>query len=284
MKRFGGILSLMLAFLMSITMTSAANKKGTMTVNVCVSDVKFQIYYVGKLSDDGSQITYSDDFKDSDITWDLQNAATALSQYASLENITPVQEKTSANNKVVFDDLPLGVYLITGDTLRTDEEIIEQTPTLISMPQVENEEPVWNFAIEPKAENRIKLQKLSVVKVWKNDTKKVRPSSITVTLYRDKEAVEKVQLTQDNNYSYSWKGLDPDVVYTVDETNVPKNYTKSITKQYEEIIITNTYKKPPHNDHPKRIPQTGQMWWPVMALACCGFLFIIIHFLRNEKA
>lgn len=284
MKRFGGILSLMLAFLMSITMTSAANKKGTMTVNVCVSDVKFQIYYVGKLSDDGSKITYSDDFKDSEITWDLQNAATALSQYASLENITPLQEKTSVNNKVVFDDLPLGVYLITGDTLRTDEEIIEQTPTLISMPQVENEEPVWNFAIEPKAENRIKLQKLSVVKVWKNDTKKVRPSSITVTLYRDKEAVEKVQLTQDNNYSYSWKGLDPDVVYTVDETNVPKNYTKSITKQYEEIIITNTYKKPPHNDHPKRIPQTGQMWWPVMALACCGFLFIIIHFLRNEKA
>lgn len=284
MKRFGGILSLMLAFLMSITMTSAANKKGTMTVNVCVSDVKFQIYYVGKLSDDGSQITYSDDFKDSEITWDLQNAATALSQYASLENITPLQEKTSVNNKVVFDDLPLGVYLITGDTLRTDEEIIEQTPTLISMPQVENEEPVWNFAIEPKAENRIKLQKLSVVKVWKNDTKKVRPSSITVTLYRDKEAVEKVLLTQDNNYSYSWKGLDPDVVYTVDETNVPKNYTKSITKQYEEIIITNTYKKPPHNDHPKRIPQTGQMWWPVMALACCGFLFIIIHFLRNEKA
>ena len=65
--------------------------------------------------------------------------------------------------------------------------------------------------------------------------------------------------------------LDGEYVYDVDADPKPT---------YVEKVTTTTTKTPP----PPRVPQTGQLWWPVPILLCAGILFIVLGgvFRKNE--
>lgn len=88
---------------------------------------------------------------------------------------------------------------------------------------------------------------IPVEKVWKdeNDKDGVRLDSITIELIKDGTATgKKLTLNEGNN----WKGTftvenpDEDVTYTVMETDVPENYTSTVTgNQTTGFIIINTY-------------------------------------------
>lgn len=44
-------------------------------------------------------------------------------------------------------------------------------------------------------------------------------------------------------------------------------------------------KKPsPTPPKPRRLPQTGQLWWPVMVLGAAGFLFVCVGLIRKNRA
>ena len=91
---------------------------------------------------------------------------------------------------------------------------------------------------------------ISVVKVWddSDDQDGIRPASVKVQLLADGEAVGKViTLSSKNDWSHTWKGLDKmsagkEIKYTVDEVEVPENYTKTITNEQTAFTITNTHK------------------------------------------
>ncbi|MBQ3591711.1 MAG: Cna B-type domain-containing protein, partial [Clostridia bacterium] len=48
----------------------------------------------------------------------------------------------------------------------------------------------------------------------------------------------------DNNWTYQWTGLAPDVTWTVREAAVPENYTSVIREDGVVFVITNTYIPP----------------------------------------
>ncbi|MDO4746450.1 MAG: Cna B-type domain-containing protein, partial [Bacillota bacterium] len=89
------------------------------------------------------------------------------------------------------------------------------------------------------------VRDVTVNKVWDDagDQDGKRPGSIEVQLYADGEAKgDPVSVTGDN-WTYTWTGLDAkaagdDIVYTVDEVNVPEGYEKSVNG----MTITNTHK------------------------------------------
>ena len=92
--------------------------------------------------------------------------------------------------------------------------------------------------------------KISVEKVWddNNDQDCIRPTTIKVQLYADGKASGRtVELSENNDWKYTWKDLDKqkngeDIVYTVDEIEIPDGYTKTVTNKGAAFTITNTHK------------------------------------------
>ena len=106
---------------------------------------------------------------------------------------------------------------------------------------------------------------LSIKKIWAGDPNPNQPQSIAVQLFKDgKPQGNPITLNQNNNWRYTWTGLDKGPAWTVDETTIPTGYTKSITGNASSgFLITNTWFKP--TDIPpekaERVTVRGQKTW-----------------------
>lgn len=94
---------------------------------------------------------------------------------------------------------------------------------------------------------------IKVTKVWNDGNNAGRPESVAVQLYKNGSSIggEKVTLSKDNNWTYTWTGLDGNQTWSVDEPVVPSNYTKKITGNAANgFIITNSkpYTPPPDEE------------------------------------
>lgn len=85
---------------------------------------------------------------------------------------------------------------------------------------------------------------LTVRKVWVDDGKD-RPDSVTVQLLRDGEVQEEVELSQSNNWAYTWELLDDGYNWSVVEKDVPDGYEAAYTTSGNITTITNTGKTGP---------------------------------------
>lgn len=89
----------------------------------------------------------------------------------------------------------------------------------------------------------------TVKKVWEDsdDTDQLRPESILVQLYADKDAYgERVKLTADMDWSYMWEELPEKregtvITYSVQEAAVPSGYTAEISESGTLTVITNVH-------------------------------------------
>ncbi len=144
-----------------------------------------------------------------------------------------------------------------------------------------------------------------------------RPSSVTFNIYCDGYFKESVRLSATNNWYYEWQqeGVHD---YTVEETSAGAGYTSSIALIKHgndfEYICTNSYNPPsPPTDTPpdepptpeepgipsipevlgavrelpqvlgaRRLPQTGQLWWPLPILVIAGIFFIVKGIRKNK--
>lgn len=113
---------------------------------------------------------------------------------------------------------------------------------------------------EPQTEN------LQVKKAWDDDNNKQnkRPTSVSVTLYNGSQAVEKVTLSEENNWSYRWENLDANGNWSVLETGIPSGYIPSYHVNGEQVMIINT----------GTFIQTGQLNWPIWILSGAGICMI----------
>ena len=159
---------------------------------------------------------------------------------------------------------------------------------------------------------------LAVRKIWSGDDKAEqladRPSSVEVTLYNTNgEAVDKVTLNSSNNWQYTWERLDGKQTWSVIETIRSKYYTPNYTQTKSEDgklitwTVNNTFPKEVlgenRNQNKKktedakgsarennqaasdRLPQTGQLWWPIWILIGAAAVLIIagIAFRRSGR-
>ena len=64
------------------------------------------------------------------------------------------------------------------------------------------------------------------------------------------------------------------------EQKVPSGYTVSTSRQGSTVVLTNTAKEPGESggDDGKpsqKLPQTGQLWWPVPLLMMAGVMCLL---------
>jgi hypothetical protein len=181
----------------------------------------------------------------------------------------------------------------------------------------------WHYDVKvsPKKESveRIIDEEFVVYKRWSDSGyEDKRPSSISVRIYCDEKLYKTVTLNAGNNWKYSWS-YEPGHDWKLIEASTGENYTASLSTSKKDneytFVFTNTYNPPetPPNVTPpedpvtppstpdlpsvlgairdlpevlgaRRLPQTGQLWWPLPILVLFGVFFIIKGIRRNAKA
>ncbi|WP_116593040.1 Cna B-type domain-containing protein, partial [Methanobrevibacter thaueri] len=94
----------------------------------------------------------------------------------------------------------------------------------------------------------VELVNVTVVKVWTDNGNQdgVRPANVTVLLFADDVNILNVTLSDSNNWTHTFVGLDKfrdngtEIVYRVNETEV-RNYTAIITRDNNNFLINNTH-------------------------------------------
>lgn len=268
----GRLMALLLAALLVclLPVNAAAENLGTLTLSYPVDGTVYHIYSVGSLKN--GRIVMDAAFKNVD-TSDYAAAASTMANMIKRAGVgQELASATVTEGRAVFRDLPMAVYLVQGDPSELEGVRYWPTPFLLSIPQEDDQGAFfWDVTASGKKEMDMDI---SVVKRWVGDIVIYRPTGITVRLMHDGKIYgNPVVLNYTNNWSYTWENLPPDNWYVTEDAS--PRYTTAITREGNTFIITNTWKK---------IPQTGQLWWPVSALALTGLVFLCLGLLRRRKS
>lgn len=80
---------------------------------------------------------------------------------------------------------------------------------------------------------------LTVRKIWEDDGKN-RPTAVTVELLDGETPYAKVELNEENQWTYTWDKLDKKREWNVREVGVPDGYTAAYAREGSVVTVTNT--------------------------------------------
>lgn len=212
------------------------------------------------------------------------DAASKVMVYINENSITGNTVVSDANGSAVFNNLPLGLYLVRISSHDASVKVASGL-FFVSLPMADNGVWQYNVVAQPKSVFNTEGDKVvttvhTVRKIWKDSNHmQSRPSDIKVGLYRGSVLVDTVTLNDVNNWSYTWSGLSDNFVWTVKEPTVPPNYTATINDSGTLSTITNTYTS--HEEVPLSVfPQTGEN--TTWLLICFGIMSFCITFCLVE--
>ncbi|MGI6216836.1 MAG: Cna B-type domain-containing protein [Coriobacteriales bacterium] len=234
---------------------------------------------VSLLSDDGTETFPGVDSHDK---W--STLAASLYNYAVTNDVPTIDEKdVDDTGVVVFEDIDPAVYLVVPVDANASTSTITFSPSIVSIP-TENDsgELEYNVVVTPKWAPNVDVTEYSVVKHWDDSGyESSRPTSVTVTIARDGEEWATVELSSDNDWTYSWT-TETGYEWTVSETIGDENYTYSVTTGDDgTFVITNTYNEtetPPGTTTTTTtttsnswLPKTMDAWISMIVLAMVIF-------------
>jgi len=283
----------------------------------------FHIYQVAEMDSLG-KLTETEAFRDypvdirgeNDEAW--KTLATTLEGYVLRDAVTPDRSgETDKAGLLTLADMPHGLYLVLSEEHQQGGRIYETIPFFVLLPSRDRETDEWLYdvTVTPKLNSRpnggggggggSETLTRKVLKVWNDEgSEELRPEEITVQLLRDGKVFDTVTLTADNNWRHTWTELDAELDWTVVEKE-PEGYTVEVTREGVTFVITNTPEdvelpepptpvgpgEPPPVELPDepvpsgpKLPQTGQLWWPVPTLVSAGLLLILAGLLRRRGA
>lgn len=294
------ILLLIMAMIASLSISAAATQTDSISEGLSLTivysqsdDVKvkgapLKLYKIASV-DDNFKITMEEDFsnfaeeiKDKDIKWDL--FAESLATHISVNEIdcddeTVTDESGVGSFPTQDHKLTPGVYLILSPRYRFDGNIFVPAPVLLTLPnidysgaKIEDVTAKMKFTTTPD-----KPFDIIVEKKW-NDPgyEKKRAKEVTVQLIKDGQIQTDMTLilSEKNNWSGQWTNLDPIHKWSVNEVKVP-NYTVTYRSDEKDgkiyFMILNTYLPNPSD----KLPQTGQLTWPIAWMAVAGMTLLI---------
>lgn len=226
----------------SVTLECVVNKEA-------LSGVSWQAYRIGSRNPYGGFVLEGD-FAKYPVTLDdmsssaVANVAYTLETYALRDKLKPdAKGKTNSNGSLTFSNLKSGIYLLFSEDITTKEYKYQSQPSIIELGGFEES----NVTVTPKftVTPIPKPQKItySVRKVWINDsTENVRPTSISVELYKNGSLNNTVVLNSSNGWYYEWES-DKNSTWRVVESSIPSGYTVNYSVNSTEFLIQNTYKE-----------------------------------------
>lgn len=253
-------------------------KKGSITISLKdpidsngIEGIQIGIYKLADVYDDNHNLGLAYDEKLNLYKEELKSGKLSQELIYYIKSNIPLSQTliTTESGEVTFQDIELGLYLITQ--LNESDKYSEIEEFLVIMPEIKDNN--WNYHIEatPKI-NLIRQMDLTVLKVW-NVTDNNIPEYVTVELLKAEEIIDTVNLNKENNWTYTWKQIEESDLYSVREINIPKDFKVTYRQEENTFIVTNT----------KKLIQTGQAHWLVGVMAACGLIFLAIGFTVERK-
>ena len=312
------LLVLMLAVLLPVSASAAGliqtDQPAGLTIEyqdqgIPLVGVQFRIYQIAEVDAYG-ELTVAAPFdrypiRLEDITEDdWMIAASTLEGYILRDGI-PADDwgETDEQGRLKFPNkeemLPQGLYLVMGQGHIQGDYAYQMQSFLIMLPYRNQTTDDWSYevTVRPKfsRENQPGQDtlKCNVLKIWECSCEiPCYPDRIEIQLLRDGEVFETVILSHENDWRYSWDNLDAAYDWRVVE-KVPKGYTVTISRTGNTFVVENTCThetptptEPTEPDEPSgKLPQTGQLWWPVPVLICTGLTLILLGLIcrRGEE-
>lgn len=283
----------------------------SVTFRYPVAGSQLSLYLVGTPTKNGD-IHVTEDFAGYPVDLTKTTAPATLMSYVlrdqpiplATAEVTADAEDESACS-ATFTDLAEGIYLMVPQDVTVGTTLYSPSPILVQLPGRDDEGNVLrDMDVDGKVDitDVTPYTRLSVVKVWKDaDELPLRdhPKSVRVQLLMDGDVFDTVTLDKANNWSYVWEQLDARYHWFLLEESVPDGYTLSMSQDNQGCITMVNTKAPdkPHETpgNPekktdgnskkpgKRIPQTGQLWWPVSFLVLGGICFLVIGLVRRKR-
>ncbi len=270
--------------------------------DITLTGMEWELYKVGERRNDelvltGAFASYPVDLHDMSAD-NISAAAKTLEAYAAADQISAFAEgKTDEKGELKFNGLESGLYLASGEILLVGS--VYYVPSALLIEVGENGGSL-NYDAYPKFyydSANLDSKTYTVKKVWVGDdeNKQARPVSVTVDIYKDNALYDTVILDESNNWEYKWKDLDSAAAWNAVERDIPANYKVSIENNMTQYLIKNSYEKTVEEvtttttlqttttSGETKLPQTGQLWWPVPVLGASGLLMIGIGLRLGKK-
>lgn len=182
----------------------------------------------------------------------------------------------SESGRAEFKELKEGIYVIYCE----ENGEYKFNPFIAFLPYSVNGKLSYNVTSAPKVEPNLPNSKsIYVVKHWedRNNLAFTRPESITVELKKDKKVVASAKLSKENGWAYTFKNLDNNASYTIEEKKV-KDYTPKYNGDSENgFVITNVYSG-------DKLPDTGENTSIVCWLFAVAISFAAVGLAKHKKA
>lgn len=258
-RSIGMLFATVFMFLATLSMPITATESGSITVinkthdGELLADINVKLYKVADFTDGSrTKIKMTSEFSDFDLnvqdiltSMEAEDAAKSCSEFINANSLAPIQEaKTDIDGKTIFTGIDDGIYLIVQNQTDPKDYEFTSTPFFVQVPYTDKDgKVIYQVTTQPKNDIIYPSNDLevSVVKLWKDNNNRdhTRPDSIEVGLYGDGELIDTVTLSDINNWSNIWDGLSKDVVWDVQELEIPDSYRMTVENNQNQFIITN---------------------------------------------
>ena len=275
----------------------------SLTVSYCCGETAFsgiqvKLYRIAEVSAD-FRYTLAQSFAASGLIldgirtsgeWDVVRST--LKAHILAYNIAP--EFTSVTNEdgqVSFESLKTGMYLAIVNQVEQDDLHYRFDSALIALPGLGSDDR-WQYQVSVNAKGEVlppvdpdeKIE-FKVLKLWKGDEGgSDRPESVEVEIFRDGISYEKVVLSEENHWSYTWSAKDDGANWSAVERNVPHGYTMTVEERESSFVITNTLisSTPDDPDNPPQTGDTSNIMLYVLLMTLSGTMLIILGVIRKK--
>ena len=215
----------------------------------------------------------------------------------------------------VYKDVTITPAFLTLPQISKDNKVWDYNASVKVKPQITPKETEKPNETEKSKETEKPTTSVSVRKVWSGDdaagTSSRRPASVTIELHNSAGVTLDTQtLSAQNGRAFTWAGLEAGE-YSVTEKDIPAGYSVSHEEQKtaDGKLVTVTNTTPPAGVQGEsrereveaenragvkgssreketeknaavasanRLPQTGQLWWPVWVLAGIAAVLLIL--------
>lgn len=308
MLAFAAVLAGLLMNTPVLAAAEAEQTKGSISIGCPAEGLEFSLYRVADYKDTGD-FALIEKFQNYRVSLDSdewKGTARTLVDYAERDGIQADAELKSESDKTVcFENLSRGLYLVKGQEIEAQDngkaKISVPPVSLIALPDASQKDTLHirvNLKYDEEKMDNIEASqtKIHVLKVWKQDQVKERPASVQVDLLRTDQngtttVVDSQILKKENQWSYTWENLSSQVSWSVVETEVPSGYTVSTSREGNTVVLTNTKTADSEDksestdktgtsgenggNSSQKLPQTGQLWWPVPLLMLAGVICLL---------
>lgn len=270
------ILTVWVLFMLPVTAMAQsfdANRLGSVAVTLLdpvektpLSGAELSLYYVAsaELNRHNNLIyTFTDAFENCGCALTDPSLSVKLDTFVTQHSTPVVKLVTDAHGKVVFSDLPLGLYFVKQTN--TVDGYAPCTSFLVTVPNLTAEGYVYDINASPKTDVT-RLTAITIKKIWNTDASTEAADRVTVQLLRDGVVVETATLSEQNHWQITYTDMPESDAYSIVEVDIPEGFTATYSQSGYVFTVTNT----------ASLIQTGQLIWPIPVLAMAGLCLITV--------